>query len=157
MLKKSLIALLAAGVLSIAAPFALAQDNPPASSATTDQQAPPSQGKGDWHHDMPDPAQRTQELSKKLKLTSDQQTKVQEIFTSQKSQMESLRQDTSTPQPERHSKMMEIRKNTDTQIRAILDANQQKKWDEMQAKREQRMENHQGGQPHTGDQAPPQQ
>ena len=37
--------------------------------------------------------------------------------------------------------MMEIRKSGDAQIRALLDSTQQKKWDEMQAKREQWMQN----------------
>jgi hypothetical protein len=46
--------------------------------------------------------------------------------------------------------MMEIHKNTDGQIRGLLDAAQQKKWDEMQAKREQRMQNRRPGPPDTG-------
>jgi hypothetical protein len=32
--------------------------------------------------------------------------------------------------------MMEIRQTSNTQIRALLDSDQQKKWDAMQAKRE---------------------
>ncbi len=43
--------------------------------------------------------------------------------------------------------MMDIRKSTDAQIRAVLDSNQQKQWDEMQANREKRGENHQGPPP----------
>ena len=46
--------------------------------------------------------------------------------------------------------MMDIHKNTDAQIRALLDSNQQKKLDEMQAKREQRMQNHHSGRPDAG-------
>jgi periplasmic protein CpxP/Spy len=140
MIKQSLLVLVAAGAISIAAPFAAAQDAPPA-----DQQSQPSQAHGGWHHGPQDPAERTKELAKHLNLTADQQTKVQDILQSQHSQMESLRQDTSLSQDDRRAKMMEIRKNTDSQIRALLDSNQQKKWDEMQAKREQRMENHHHG------------
>jgi hypothetical protein len=45
---------------------------------------------------------------------------------------------------------MDLHKSTDTQVRALLDSNQQKKWDEMQAKRAQGR--------HRGDnEAPPQQ
>ena len=40
--------------------------------------------------------------------------------------------------------MMDIRKTSDTQIRALLDSTQQKKWDEMQAKREQWGHGHHG-------------
>ena len=148
MLKQCLLVLLAVGLISIAAPFAAAQDSPP------NQQ--PSQGNGGWHHGSPDPAQRTQELTKKLNLTSDQQTKVQGIFQSEHSQMESLRQDTSLSQQDRHAKMMEIHKGTDAQVRALLDSTQQKKWDEMQAKREQWGQNRRHGPPDAGDhQGPP--
>jgi hypothetical protein len=42
---------------------------------------------------------------------------------------------------------MEIRKSTDEQIRGLLDSNQQKKWDEMQARREQKMQSQRGGEP----------
>ena len=138
MIKQSLLVLVAAGAISIAAPFAAAQDAPLAN-----QQSQPSQ-------------ERTKELAKHLNLTSDQQTKVQDILQSQSSQMESLRQDTSLSQQDRRAKMMDIRKNTDSQIRGLLDSNQQKKWDEMQAKREQRMENHQHGDG-SNQQAPPSQ
>ncbi len=144
MLKQCLLIVLAAGLISVAVPFATAQDSQPNSQ--------PSQGMGGWHHGPPDPAQRTQELTKKLNLTSDQQTKVQDILESEKSQMDSLHQDSSMSQQDRRSKMMDIHKSTDTQIRALLDSTQQKKWDEMQAKREQMMQNrHQD----SGNQAPP--
>ncbi len=48
----------------------------------------------------------------------------------------------SLSQDDRRAKMMDIHKATDAQIRGILDSTQQKKWDEMQAKREQRMQGH---------------
>ncbi len=128
MLKKCLLVVLAAGLISMAAPFAAAQANDNQSAP------PPSQENGGHHHGPFDPAQRTQELTKKLKLTSDQQTKVQSILESEHSQMESLRQDSSVSQQDRHSKMMDIHQTSDTQIRALLDPDQQKKWDEMQAK-----------------------
>ena len=154
MLKQYLLVLLAAGVILISAPFVAAQD-----SSSNDQQSPPAHEGGRGHHGMPDPAQRTQELTKQLNLTSDQQTKVQGILTSEHSQMQSLRQDTSQSQQDRRSKMMDIHKTSDTQIRALLDSTQQKKWDEMQAKREQWMQGGHHGPPSAGtDQqgAPPQ-
>ncbi|MGD0414743.1 MAG: hypothetical protein ABSA80_05265 [Terriglobales bacterium] len=152
MLKQYLLVLLAASLISIAAPFAAAQ-----SSAQSSNDSPPNnqQGNGGWHHGPPDPAQRTQELTKKLKLTSDQQTKVQDILQSEHSQMETLHQDTSLSQQDRHGKMMEIRKSTDTQIRTLLDSDQQKKWDEMQARREQWGQGHHHGPPDAGDQPGP--
>ena len=150
MIKQSLLILATAGLISIA-PFATAQDNP-----SNNQPSAPAQEHGRWHgHE--DPAQRTAELTKKLKLTSDQQTKVQDALQSEHSQMESLHQDSSLSQQDRRGKMMEIRKSTDDQIRGLLDADQQKKWDEMQAKREQRMQNRNGGPPNGGSGASPQQ
>ena len=155
MLKQCFLVLLAAGVISVTAPLATAQSND--SPPPNNQQ--PAQGNGGWHHGPPDPAQRTKELTEKLKLTSDQQTKVQDILQSEHSQMESLHQDNSLSQQDRRAKMMDIRKNSDTQIRALLDSNQQKKWDEMQAKREQWGQGHRHGPPDAGDQQgpPPQQ
>jgi Spy/CpxP family protein refolding chaperone len=154
MLKQWLPIVLAAGLIATAAPFVAAQDNqsPPA-SPNSDQQGPPPQGDGRMHRGMPDPAQRTKELTKHLNLTADQQTKVLSIFQSEQSQMETARQDTSASQPDRHAKMMDLRKTADTQVRALLDSNQQKKWDEMQARRQQWGQDHHG--PPNGDQQPP--
>ncbi|MFZ0138119.1 MAG: hypothetical protein WAK89_13715 [Candidatus Sulfotelmatobacter sp.] len=148
MLKHSLLILAAAGLISIAAPFAGAQD-------ANSQQSSPMQENGGRHHGPPDPAKRTAELTKELNLTSDQQTKVQDALQSEHSQMESLHQDSSLSREDRHTKMMDIHKSTDDQIRGLLDPTQQKKWDEMQAKHEQ-WHNHHGGAPE-GQSAPPQQ
>jgi periplasmic protein CpxP/Spy len=148
MLKQSLLVLVAAGAISIAAPFAAAQDSP---SQNNDQQASQQQG----HRHGMDPDQRTQELTKKLKLTTDQQAKVKDALVSEHSQMESLHQDSSLSQDDRRAKMMDIRKTTDTQIRGLLDSNQQKKWDEMQAQHAQWGQHHGQGAP--DQQAPPQQ
>ena len=147
MLKQSLLVLVAAGAISIATPFAVAQDSAPANP-----QSQPSQDHGGWHRGQQDPAQRTKELTKHLNLTSDQQTKVQDIFQSEHTQMESLHQDSSLSQQDRRAKMMDIHTGTNSQVRALLDPNQQKKWDEMQAKREQRMQNRHSD---TGSDQPP--
>jgi Spy/CpxP family protein refolding chaperone len=150
MLKQSLLVLVAAGVIAFAAPFTTAQNSP-----SNDQQSPNSEDNGGRHHGPPDPAERTRELTKHLKLSPEQQTKVKDALESEHSQMESLHQDTSVSQQDRHAKMMEIRNSTDAQIRGVLDSTQQKKWDEMQAKREQWMQNRHGGQPDSGQPAPP--
>jgi periplasmic protein CpxP/Spy len=154
MLRKYVLVLVAAGALSIIAPLASAQD-----SQSNDQAAPPAQEYGGHHHGPPDPARRTAELTKRLNLTSDQQPKVLAALQSENSQMQSLHQDSSLSQQDRHAKMMDIHKTTDSQIRELLDSNQQKKWDEMQAQREQRMGNRHSGAPDAGagqPSAPPQ-
>jgi protein CpxP len=144
MLKQSLLVLVAASLISIAAPFAAAQDSQSNGQQSNDQQSPSSQEEGHRHHG-PDPAQRTQELTRHLKLTSDQQTKVKDALQSEHSQMESLHQDSSLSREDRRAKMMDVRKGTDAQIRELLDSTQQKKWDEIQAKRGEWMQHrHQG-------------
>ena len=137
MFKRCLLTLMLSGSLVAAAAPGFSQDN----SAGGQQAAP--QGEPGHPHGRPDPAKRTEMLTKQLNLTSDQQAKVLDILKSQQSQMESLRSDTSLSQEDRRSKMMEIHKTSDDQIRGLLDANQQKKWDEMQSKHEQWQGHHQ--------------
>jgi periplasmic protein CpxP/Spy len=93
-----------------------------------------------------DPAKRTEMLTKRLGLTSDQQPKVLDALKSEQSQMESLHSDSSLSQEDRHMKMMDIHKSTNDQVRAILNPDQQKKWDEMQNRHEQWQGHHHEGQ-----------
>src|ERR1700723_1301229 len=104
MFKQSLLVLVAAGAIAIAAPFAAAQDSP---SQNSDQQAP-AQNNG--HRHGMDPDQRTQELTKKLKLSSDQQAKVKDALVSEHSQMKDLPQEKYLFQDDRHKKMMDVSK-----------------------------------------------
>jgi Spy/CpxP family protein refolding chaperone len=160
MLKKYLLILTAAGAMTML-PFAAAQDSQSngQGNATSDQSAPPAQENGGGrHHGGMDPERRSAELTKKLNLSSDQQAKVLSALQSEKSQMESVHQDSSLSPQDRHSKMMDIRTATDSQIRGVLNADQQKKFDQMQERREQRMGNRGGAAPdaNSGQQAPPQ-
>jgi len=142
MLRHCLLALTVAGLLYSVNPAALAQDNQGSSQEAPPPGGPPGHGHGRMHMD---PSQHAAMLAKHLKLSSDQQSKVEDIFKSEQSQMESLHSDTSLSQQDRRSKMMDIHKATSDQVRAVLNPDQQKKWDEMQSKREERMHNHQGG------------
>jgi protein CpxP len=128
MLKHCLLALMLAGLVYTVTPLAVAQD-----SGSSNQQSAPMAGPEGQGHRHFDPARRTEMLTKQLKLTSDQQPKVLDILKGEQSQMESLRADSSTSQEDRHSKMMEIHKTSDDQIRALLTPDQQKKFDAMQA------------------------
>jgi periplasmic protein CpxP/Spy len=128
MLKHSLLALtLAAGMCAASA---VAQDAPNQAPPNNDQQSAMA-GPGGGHRHF-DPEKRTEMLTKHLNLTSDQQAKVLDIFKSEQSQMESLHSDSSLSQQDRHSKMMDIHKTSNDQIRALLDPDQQKKFDAMQ-------------------------
>jgi len=142
MLRHCLLALTVAGLLYSVNPAALAQDNPSSSQEAPPAGTPPEHAHGRMHMD---PAQHAAMLAKHLKLSSDQQSKVEDIFKSEQSQMEGLHSDTSLSQQDRRSKMMDIHKTSNDQVRALLNPDQQKKWDEMQSKREERMHNHHGG------------
>ena len=150
MLKNSLLTLMLAGAVCAAAPLVVAQDSGSTPPQSAPAGAPPEHGRGHF-----DPAQRTERLTKELKLTSDQQPKVLDILKSEQSKMQDLRSDSSLSQDDRRAKMMDIHKASDDQIRALLDANQQKKFDTMQAKRGQWQGHHQDGQ--DGSAPPPQQ
>ncbi len=140
MLKQSLLALLLAGLVYTITPAAVAQDN------SNDQQSAPATAPEGHGHRHFDPTRRTAMLTKQLNLTADQQPKVLDILKSEQSQMESLRSDSSVSQADRHSKMMDIHKASDDQIRTLLDADQQKKWDAMQSRHEKWQGHHQDGQ-----------
>ena len=143
MLKHCLLALVFAGLL-YSGSAALAQDNAGNNQEAPPAGAPPNHGHGRGHMD---PTQHAAMLAKRLNLSSDQQSKVEDIFKSEQSQMESLHSDTSLSQQDRRSKMMDIHKASNDQVRALLTADQQKKFDEMQS--------HHGGWGHQGGQAPP--
>jgi Spy/CpxP family protein refolding chaperone len=140
MSKTSLLALTLAGLVSVGTISAVAQDSGSNQQSAPSQSAPMGQeGHGHRHFD---PEKRTEMLTKQLKLTSDQQPKVLDIFKSEQSQMQSLWSDNSTAQDDRRSKMMEIHKTSNDQVRALLTPDQQKKFDTMQTRHE-----HMGGGP----------
>jgi len=120
---------------------AIAQNNGGGDSPSAQAGDAPDHG---WRGHF-DPAKRTEMLTKQLNLTSDQQPKVLDILKSQQSQMDKLRSDSSLSQDDRRSKMMDIHKASNDQIRALLDADQQKKWDKMQSEHGQ-WQGHHGGQ-----------
>lgn len=78
-------------------------------------------------------------LTKKLNLTADQQTQIKAIDEDAMKQMMTLRNDTSLPQDDRRSKMMDIRKSSSDKIRAVLTDEQKPKYDELQAQMRDRM------------------
>lgn len=149
MRKHYVVTLMLAGLVCTVPFSAVAQDSGSNAQQPATAGAPPEYGR---EHGRLDPAKRTEMLTKQLNLTSEQQTKVLDILKSEQSQRENLRSDSSLSQADRRSKMMEIHKASDDQIRALLNSDQQKKWDEMQSRREQWQGHHHDGQ---GAGAPP--
>lgn len=91
-------------------------------------------------------------MSKELNLTDDQKTKIKPILEEQMKQMQDARESTSGSQQDRRAKMKQIHENTMSQIRPILNSDQQKKLEEMMSRRGGRGEGHQ----HSGDTSNPQ-
>jgi len=140
MLRKRSIACFLVAIAWALTAFAVAQNNGGNDQAPAAGE-PAEHGYGHRHFD---PEKRTEMLTKQLKLTSDQQAKVLDVLKSEQAQMEKLRSDSSLSQDDRRSKMMDIHKASDDQVRALLDADQQKKWDKMQSEHGQWGHRHEG-------------
>jgi hypothetical protein len=134
MLKELLLPIVISGLLFTAASMAVGQED-----GTSDGQGAPStqQSEQRGHRGM-GPTQRVERLAKQLNLTADQQAKVQGILQKQQTSMQNLRQDSSLSPQDRQTKMMDIRSVTNTQIRAVLTADQQQRWDQMRESHQQR-------------------
>jgi periplasmic protein CpxP/Spy len=96
-------------------------------------------------HGQMDPAARVKELTQKLSLSSDQQSKIRSILEDQQKQVAQLRNDSSMSQQDRRSKFMELHQNAASQIRSVLNDDQQKKFDAMQQQHKNREGKQRGG------------
>ena len=151
-------ALIAAAGLLLAAGSAFAQDaqTPPPAS---DQNAAGGMGKHGHHHrGMPSADEQLKHLTKRLSLSDDQQAKLKPILEDQHNQMEQLRSDTTGTREDRWKKMREIRESSDTQIKTVLNEDQQKKFDKMREEQRSRLHEHGNmGEHPSGGEAQPQQ
>jgi periplasmic protein CpxP/Spy len=141
-----------AGLLSLGlAVNAFGQDDqaapppPPQSGQQSDQQSP-GMGRHMGRHHMPTVDDQLKHLSKKLNLSDDQQAKLRPILEDQRKQMDEIRNDSSLSREDRFSKMQEARQGSDTQIKSVLNDDQQKAFDKMREERANRMKQwHRGG------------
>jgi len=123
-----------ATILALAASLALGLGTALAQDSQEQQpQQGPAQGMGPMghHHGMPSVDDQVKHLTKKLSLTDDQQTKIKPILEDQSKQMQQIFSDSSLSRQDRFSKMQQVRQASDTQIKALLTADQQKKFDQM--------------------------
>jgi Spy/CpxP family protein refolding chaperone len=146
-------------ILSSALAFTMAFSSS-AAFAQMGQSGAMGQGSGQWHGQRgPMSAdQRLQMLTQQLNLTSDQQAQIKPILENESQQMQAVQQDSSLSQQDRMSKMKEIRETTASQIKPILNADQQAKWEQMMSHRGQHggMGPGAGGPPPNAPQAQPQ-
>ena len=117
-------------------------------------QQPPAQG-DDKHPDqggpgharrggMPSPEAQLKHLTEELNLTDSQQTAVKAIFDDTQKQAETVRTDKSLAPEDRKAKMRTLHESAHSKIRDLLNAEQKKKFDDMQNKMEQHMNENRG-------------
>jgi periplasmic protein CpxP/Spy len=108
---------------------------------------PPPQGQGGPRHGGPGGMRGNQVefLTKQLNLTPDQVTQVKAIDEDAWKQMKTLHEDTSIAQDDKRTKMMDIRKSSQDKIRGLLTADQQTKFDALQAQMREHRRNRGGG------------
>ena len=127
---------------------------PPPPDQSSGQPAESEMGRPMGRRQMPSVDDQIKHLTKKLSLTDDQQAKLKPILEDQRKQMETIHSDSSLSRQDRFSKMQDLRKNSDDQIRSVLNADQQKNFDKMREEQHGRMKNwHKGGEgaPPAGD------
>ncbi len=121
------------------------------------------QGSNMKHHgmEMQSPDQRLARMTKKYKLTSDQQSQIKPILEDEQQQMQTMHSDTSMTPKDRRAKMMDMRQTDSQKIEAVLNDDQKKMFEadnaKMQQKMEMRHQKMQGSNPDQNQSAPPQQ
>jgi len=105
------------------------------------------QGGGGGRRGPMSPDDQLKRMTKDFDLTADQQGKIKPILVDQQKKMEDLRNDSSGDRQAMRGKMMQIRQDTNDQIRALLDDKQKEKFDKQEQQREDRGPNRRGGGP----------
>ena len=120
---------------------------PPPSGQQSGQEMGHRMGHGPM---MPSVDDQVKHLTKKLNLSDDQQAKLKPILEDQHKQLQAIHNDSSLSREDRFSKMQALRQSSDTQIKSILNEDQQKNFDKMREEQQGRMGKWKGG-----DNAPP--
>jgi protein CpxP len=102
------------------------------------------QGEGGRRGPM-SPDDQLKRMTKDFNLTADQQAKIKPILVDEQKKMEDLRNDSSGDRREMRGKMMQIRQDTNNQVRTLLDDKQKEKFDKEQQQREDRPQGRRGG------------
>src|SRR5581483_4243310 len=107
-MKKQFLAVTLSTLFGVGVALAAPQDQ--------NQPAPAQNGQTEQGH-RPDPQRQVQRLTKRLKLTSDQQNQILAILTDRQQQMENIRSDNSLSRQDRFAKMRALREDTDSKIK----------------------------------------
>ncbi|HVT74096.1 MAG TPA: hypothetical protein VHD61_13255 [Lacunisphaera sp.] len=125
--------LLLAGLAVLSTPLLRADDAPPPPSDQPEH-GPGGPGRGGRR----DPGAMMDRLAKRLGLSDEQQAKWKDIAQQEKAALDALRDDKTVAKEDRWAKFRDIRQQYQDQRRAVLTADQQKQFDEMQAKMRER-------------------
>jgi Spy/CpxP family protein refolding chaperone len=141
MMKRQLCSLVLTGFLATG--VMLAQE----AGSAPEQNAPQAEGGGMGHHGghMMDPDQRLAHMTKRYKLTADQQSQIKPILQDEQQQMQSMRSDTSTSREDKRAKMQSMHEADQQKIEAVLTDEQKQKFEADQQKMQQRRSEHMHG------------
>ena len=146
-MKKQICSLVLLTLSGLGAAMGMAQEQ--------DASPAPPQGSDQARRPRMDPNRQLKMMVKQLKLTSDQQSQILPILTARQTEMQKLREDSSGAPEDRRSKMMAIRENSETKIKAVLNDDQKKTYDQMQQQMRERMQQRrEQGQQNAGPDAP---
>lgn len=97
------------------------------------QQTPPAQEKGEQKHggQMRSSDEMMQDLTTKLNLTADQQTKIKSIMDESHQQMRATMNDQSLSKEDKHAKMKSMHDSIHAKVREVLTDEQKPKFDAM--------------------------
>ncbi len=132
-MKKQLCLLTVSALIGIGAAMGAPQDQ-------NQNSAPPVTQGGRAPHQRMDPNRQVKMLTKRLKLTSDQQQQILPILTDRQQQVESIRNDSSLAPKDRREKMKSVREDSETKIKAVLTDSQKQAYDQMQQQMRERMQ-----------------
>jgi Spy/CpxP family protein refolding chaperone len=143
MMKRQLCSLVLTGLLATGVMLAQEPGSAP------EQGAPQAEGGGMGGHrgggNMMDPDQRLAHMTKRYKLTADQQSQIKPILQDEQQQMQAMRADTSASRDDKRAKMQSMHQASQQKIEAVLTDEQRQKFDADQQKMQQRRAEHGGG------------
>lgn len=144
-MRNKLFAIALGGMLALSANAALyAQDQTAAQTPATSSQ----QQQGQWGHGHGrhmDPDRQLEHLTKKLSLSSDQQTQIKPLLVDRQQKMQALWQDQSMSKQDRRSKAMAIQQDTKTKLEAALNDQQKQQFEQLQAQMQAHRRHRMGG------------
>lgn len=140
-MKRQLCSLVLTGLLATGVMLAQEPGSAP------EQGAPQAEGGGMGGHGghRMDPDQALAHMTKRYKLTADQQSQIKPILQDEQQQMQAMRADTSTSRDDKRAKMQSMRQASQQKIEAVLTDEQRQKFDADQQKMQQRRAEHMHG------------